>query len=666
MIRLSLFRLRSVFIIFFFSLAIPSAVLSWKAHQQLRWEKIHNFQLEAQALNRQIDLSMRKIVDAEEARSDTDYSFLVLTGDPEARFVQRSELSGYPVKSDLPGVVGYFQIDDKGSFSSPLLPQNRTQSSLYGIGAEDRLLRSQLEHSIRGILSQNQLVSQIIEPSSVKKESFSKLQSLESQNKISESLNQTRKDNEVRKKTEELIKSNQRKNKMRAKKKAMKKRSIRKESNYGLSESINHNIKNDIQEKNNVMSLSEGTSDKLLGNKNTLNLDQISNQSIQINLFESKVEPFRFGLLKSGHFILYRQVWRNNNRVVQGVLMSMREFFNQGIRESFENSSVFKVARLSVSYADSILASFSNDVYGGEVSLSLLEDSLLTSHFSEPLGRLSLVYQLNELPGGSGEEFIILLVISISIVIVVGTLLLYRLSFRQLLLAQQQQNFVSSVSHELKTPLTSIRMYSEILKQGWITEEKKLEYYDFIYSESERLSRLINNVLQISKVNRNALTLELKPVLISELVSLVRSRVDSQLSQSQFEFVVRVEREVESSVINIDIDAMLQILINLIDNSIKYSANADNKKIDLKICCSQARLIEVSVRDYGPGIKKDKVRHIFELFYRSGDELTRETTGTGIGLALVKELALAMKASVHVVNHKTGVEFVLRFMPVEH
>ena len=96
---------------------------------------------------------------------------------------------------------------------------------------------------------------------------------------------------------------------------------------------------------------------------------------------------------------------------------------------------------------------------------------------------------------------------------------MYRLGVKQIRLTRQQQDFVSAVSHELKTPLTSIRMYGEILREGWADEEKKKTYYAYIHDESERLSRLISNVLQLARMTRNELRIDLKPVTVSLWVS---------------------------------------------------------------------------------------------------------------------------------------------------
>ena len=122
----------------------------------------------------------------------------------------------------------------------------------------------------------------------------------------------------------------------------------------------------------------------------------------------------------------------------------------------------------------------------------------------------------------------------LTLVLCGGFWVVYRFGIRQIELSAQQQDFVSAVSHELKTPLTSIRMYGEILRAGWADEDKKRSYYDFIYHESERLSRLINNVLRLARLTRNGEGLDQSPAKVTELLSLVESKVAAQVDQAGF------------------------------------------------------------------------------------------------------------------------------------
>jgi signal transduction histidine kinase len=239
--------------------------------------------------------------------------------------------------------------------------------------------------------------------------------------------------------------------------------------------------------------------------------------------------------------------------------------------------------------------------------------------------------------------------------------MLLRLGQRQLALARQQQDFVSAVSHELKTPLTSIRMYGEMLREGWADEAKRKTYYDFIFHEAERLTRLINNVLQLARLSRNEQTASVSATSVGAALAELRPRLESQLEPSGFELRIDGETGVEPVEIQIDIDWFIQIFINLVDNAVKFSTNAETRRVDIEYRRLQDGRVQFAVRDYGPGIEAGQMKKIFKLFYRSENELTRETVGTGIGLALVHQLASAMHAEVDVVNCQPGAEFRIRF-----
>jgi hypothetical protein len=152
-------RLRLGLSLFFLALALPSALLVSQAYSQLKWEAFHQHRVMAEELALRIDRELQQRFNSEESRSFTDYSFLNVAGGAEVNFIQRSPLSTFPVQSELPGLIGYFQIDTAGNFTTPLLPQRLDSSMLYGISREERAGRQQLQAQLQDILSRNQLVS---------------------------------------------------------------------------------------------------------------------------------------------------------------------------------------------------------------------------------------------------------------------------------------------------------------------------------------------------------------------------------------------------------------------------------------------------------------------------------------------------------------------------
>ena len=204
-------------------------------------------------------------------------------------------------------------------------------------------------------------------------------------------------------------------------------------------------------------------------------------------------------------------------------------------------------------------------------------------------------------------------------------------------------------------------MYGEMLREGWADPAKQQQYYEYIHDESERLTRLISNVLQLAKITRNEPQFDLKPVLVGELMSRIEAKISGQVQSAGFELEFDTDLQAGKASINIDEDCFAQIVINLIDNAIKFSKDAEEKRIEISSRLSKANTVIMAVRDFGPGVPKDQMKKIFQLFYRSESELTRETVGTGIGLAIVHQLSQTMDGKVDVINKQPGAEFRVSF-----
>jgi signal transduction histidine kinase len=316
---------------------------------------------------------------------------------------------------------------------------------------------------------------------------------------------------------------------------------------------------------------------------------------------------------------------------------------------------------LIVAYQGNVFSAFSGrQARGSRFSTQEFSGSLLhRTRLSDPLGDLELIYSINHLPSGPGATVVTWVATILMLILCGGLFLMYRLGAKQIELTRQQQDFVSAVSHELKTPLTSIRMYGELLREGWASEEKKRSYYDYISDESERLSRLINNVLQLARLTRNRIQAEIEPVSVAALMDNIRSKVSSQVERAGFDLNLDYADDIGSICVKVDVDHFVQIVINLVDNALKFAAQAEQRDIDIRCLLRQDKQMMFSIRDYGPGVPKDQMKKIFQLFYRSESELTRETVGTGIGLALVHQLAQKMSGQVDVVNRDPGAEFQL-------
>jgi signal transduction histidine kinase len=192
------------------------------------------------------------------------------------------------------------------------------------------------------------------------------------------------------------------------------------------------------------------------------------------------------------------------------------------------------MSNLIVAYQDDVIHTLTGMQYSDYPNSSQAFGGALLyrNRLSAPLDSLELIYSINGLPPGPGATVIGWLTLVLAIVFLGGFYVLYRLGLSQISLARQQQDFVSAVSHELKTPLTSIRMYGEMLKEGWAEPEKQQQYYEFIHDESERLTRLISNVLQLANITRNEPQFDLKPVTVGELMNQIESKISSQVQRA--------------------------------------------------------------------------------------------------------------------------------------
>ena len=292
----------------------------------------------------------------------------------------------------------------------------------------------------------------------------------------------------------------------------------------------------------------------------------------------------------------------------------------------------------------------------GTPKVPTLADFTFDHAFAEPFGSLRATSYLRALPEprGSGRSWILQLTAALLVVGLLGVVALWRMISVVVQFAERRNNFVAAVSHELKTPLTAIRMYSEMLRDGYVlSEDKRDEYYATMAAESERLSRLIQNVLELSRLEKGAnrgggdlVTGDVRPVLEEGLRVLERHARDRG-------FTLRLEVEPDLPAVRYERDGLLQVLINLVDNGIKFSKDADPREVVIE-ALRKGDGVQVRIRDHGPGVPQKQLRSIFQPFFRGERELTRRTKGTGIGLALVKGIVERMGGSVTARNHPDG------------
>ncbi|HKJ16666.1 MAG TPA: HAMP domain-containing sensor histidine kinase [Xanthomonadales bacterium] len=694
-------RLRWLLSLLFLALLIPTAAVLWQAYGQIQWESFHQHRSQAENLTRQINADITDQLYAAENRSFAEYSFLNVSGDPDAGFLQLSPLSNFPVVQTFPGVIGFFQINADGSFSTPLLPGVGTSTELLGIDSDEYRERQQLAERIRTTLAGNNLIVDRVGAAGIEAPgSFDEL-------KEGARGKQKRDEDELRQLNapvpeevaEQVIDPTTRENQIGALAEAEPESEKAKvQGNVQDSRKDQYARVRDLQFDDSLQKKSESADEEA----DLMEMSQASpsvsidapararrtEQSIlpetvaqagfaadaaepvneiRITTFESEVDPFEFALLDSGEFVLFRKVWRESERLVQGMLIDQAEFVEGMITSPYQGSDISYTTDLVVTFGEYVIRTQAAG-QGSEyfsTAADMRGDLLYRSRLASPMDSMELIFSVGSLPAGPGATVLGWTSILLLAVFGGGFLALYRLGLGQIRLARQQQDFVSSVSHELKTPLTSIRMYSEMLKEGWADEARRQQYYEFIHDESERLSRLISNVLQLSSITRNRPNFDIRPYTLAELLDQIQSKISSQVESADFELITEENEQQQSVVVEIDQDCLMQIVINLVDNAIKFSRQADVRRIVIAANVSSDGLVRFSVRDHGPGIPREQMKKVFRLFYRPESELTRETVGTGIGLAIVHQLTVSMGGKVDVVNRKPGAEFGVSFPAVQ-
>jgi two-component system phosphate regulon sensor histidine kinase PhoR len=257
----------------------------------------------------------------------------------------------------------------------------------------------------------------------------------------------------------------------------------------------------------------------------------------------------------------------------------------------------------------------------------------------------------------------IILISLLTLVLIFGVWIVFRTVKKEVQLAQIKSDFVSNVSHELRTPLSLISMFSETLEMGRVpSEEKKKEYYKIISQESTRLGRIVNTILNFSKMEAGKRTFHFKEIDLNEFVKLIYNNYSFHLKSKGFEFTFIPKNDL--SKISVDEEAVSEAIINLIDNAVKYSS--DLKEIEIKTG-KQNEFAFVEVNDKGIGITIEDQRKIFEKFFRASSGLVHNTKGTGLGLTLVKFIMDAHKGSIKLKsNVGKGSSFKLLFPINKH
>ena len=358
-----------------------------------------------------------------------------------------------------------------------------------------------------------------------------------------------------------------------------------------------------------------------------------------------EVDPLQSVPIDQGQVLVFRRIVIGNEVYRQGMVIQVEALLKQLKEKYFTGQPMARFASLTLT-----------SMNGGRETARVQEGREITQprfalerSFPRPFSFVRANLACEEIPRSPGRATLHVMVAVAAAVILLGLLAIYQSARVVTDLSERRSGFVSSVTHELKTPLTNIRMYIEMLEQGIASNpERELEYYRILGSESARLSRLINNVLEFSKLEKRQRQLDLREGSLEEVLAEVRDAMQEWLRQEGF--TLTVENLLDRP-FRYDREVMVQVLMNLIENSVKFGKSALRREISVRVRPEGDRVV-IRVSDTGPGIPRHALKKIFDDFYRVDDALTRTTKGTGIGLALVRRFVEAMGGSVLAANHE--------------
>lgn len=368
-------------------------------------------------------------------------------------------------------------------------------------------------------------------------------------------------------------------------------------------------------------------------------------------------KKFSKHLFSNGWFTWYDQqkekyiYWSKNRSNILFVELNNSMFMASFIHHLAQQPTISDTAYLQI--IDNIGRTF---YQWGDVKLLNNADFDIQKNLHSPLAGWSLRYyskieSLSSLSKGLFQIVIVGMIVLLSII----TFVLFQIKRREQNEAQQRLSFINQVTHELKTPLTNIRLHGELLERtltNQLDNGNTSQSLAIIQQESERLSRLINNVLNFNSIEKKTLQLNFTDIELKELIN--QAILPFQPSFQQLDIAIDLQDEINHKV-NVDVDVFKQIIGNLMSNVEKYAPEAKNISINAFV---DSDCINIIFKDYGKGIAQRFSEKIFTPFYRIHNHLT-SAAGSGLGLGLARDLARLHGGDLVLVNSKQGACFKL-------
>lgn len=388
-------------------------------------------------------------------------------------------------------------------------------------------------------------------------------------------------------------------------------------------------------------------------------INQNTNQIIRLKQYMDegyrKIQPIDIDLPNSSLFIFaFKDA--NQNTKVCGIIVKTLGFIKENLGPKIQ-----AVAR------DEFYFSVFDTETGNEVYSNEVYETADKNIKHKKILWIMPDYQLGiQLKGETIEDLVqkrtrfnIWVILIIDLILIIAAVFIYRSLRQEMKLAQLKSEFISNVSHEIRTPLAVINMYSETLSMNRIKDEsKKQEYYNIINTEANRLSGMVNKILNFSKIESGKRTYKFIETDVNEIVTQILENYEHHFKRSGFTYNFTPKEKLPK--VMADGEAITDAIINLIDNAIKYSK--DEKQIDISTGSDNTSVF-VEVKDFGLGIDEKYQKMVFDKFYRVTDgNLAHKAKGSGIGLSIVSHIMDAHKGSVKLISKVgNGSTFILNF-----
>ncbi|UCF90337.1 MAG: HAMP domain-containing histidine kinase [Desulfobacterales bacterium] len=629
-------RLKWMIVLFGLALSIPLTYFVWRTTHGIEQEEVATLRYFADTIFDEMERSLTAIVVREEGRPVDQYRFRIF---PPGLSGESGETIPSPL-SDLPQetyILGYFQNNPDGSFQTPLVEDARNAP------AERQALITQLEAANRLFNQKRTRVTDQITP----------------QPPLVPVAMKEKPQAGFADKYLDLSRSQRRKAYLGQQEKRVEQITLGQASNLAKQDQAetlweSQPALSATERKDRRQPIQEGVAaapttgrmrtSRIPSPAVSADIGQPSPVEAESN-FQVEVAPLQAVFIQDDQIFIFRRIMIDHRIYRQGFIVWIKAFLEHLAETYF-------VAQPMARYTKLRLQAWDQGRQAGVVQAGV--DSRdpafrLDRRFPSPFTFLSATLTCDDVPRSAGRRTLNIMIAVLAVVVPLGLFALYQ-SVRALVdLSERRSQFVSSVTHELKTPLTNIRMYIEMLEQGIAPDpERESEYFRILDSESARLSRLINNVLELAKLEKRQRPLDLQTGTFDDVLQEVQTVMGEKLRQEGF--ALRVDHG-EIRPFPYDREVMVQVLINLIENSMKFGRTAAVREITIRTRRVDSR-VKIEVSDTGPGIVQHAIKKIFDDFYRVESPLTQTTRGTGIGLALVKKFITLTGGTVSAANNQ--------------